>query len=146
MTRDVLIRISGLQQMDDDASDVEVITAGEYFWKNGKHYVIYDELMEGFDGSTRNTVKITPEKMDIHKKGIANADMVFEKNCRRLTRYATPMGEMIIEIGTNQIQVEEEEDSLKVTVNYSLDINYEHVSDCNIILDVCSRAKAELRL
>lgn len=33
MTRDVLIRISGLQQMDDDASDVEVITAGEYFWK-----------------------------------------------------------------------------------------------------------------
>ena len=39
---------------------------------------IYDELMEGFDGSTRNTVKITPEKMDIHKKGIANADMVFE--------------------------------------------------------------------
>ena len=146
MTRDVLIRISGLQQMDDDASDVEVITAGEYFWKNGKHYVIYDELMEGFDGSTRNTVKITPEKMDIYKKGIANADMVFEKNCKRLTRYATPMGEMIIEIGTNQIQVEEEEDSLKVTVNYSLDINYEHVSDCNIILDVCSMEKAELRL
>lgn len=62
MTRDVLIRISGLQQMDDDASDVEVITAGEYFWKNGKHYVIYDELMEGFDGSTRNTVKITPRR------------------------------------------------------------------------------------
>lgn len=56
------------------------------------------------------------------------------------------MGEMIIEIGTNQIQVEEEEDSLKVTVNYSLDINYEHVSDCNIILDVCSMEKAELRL
>lgn len=146
MTRDVLIRISGLQQMDEDASDVEVITAGEYFWKNGKHYVIYDEMMEGFDGSTRNTVKITPEKMDILKKGVANANMVFEKNQKRLTRYATPMGEMVIEIGTNQIQVDENEDSLKVTVNYSLDINYEHVSDCNITLDVCSMEKAELRL
>lgn len=146
MTKDVLIRISGLQQMDEDASDVEVITAGQYFRKNGKHYVIYDEVMEGFEGSTRNTVKITSEMMNIHKQGIANADMLFEKNGRRTTRYVTPMGEMIIGIGTNQIQVDEEEDSLKVTVSYSLDINYEHVSDCNIVLDVRSKEKAELTL
>ena len=47
MTRDVLIRLSGLQSMEDDEGVVEVITAGDYFWKNNKHYLIYDEIMEG---------------------------------------------------------------------------------------------------
>ena len=40
MTRDVLVRISGLQAVDGDTNDVEIITTGDYFLKNGKHYVI----------------------------------------------------------------------------------------------------------
>ena len=47
MTRDVLVRISGLQAVDGDTNDVEIITTGDYFLKNGKHYVIYEEMMEG---------------------------------------------------------------------------------------------------
>ena len=31
MTRDVLIRISGLRTMDGDQEDVEMITTGEYY-------------------------------------------------------------------------------------------------------------------
>ena len=34
MTRDVLIRLSGLQATEGDEGVVEVITAGDYFWKN----------------------------------------------------------------------------------------------------------------
>ena len=37
MTRDVLIRLSGLQATEGDEGVVEVITAGDYFWKNNKH-------------------------------------------------------------------------------------------------------------
>ena len=40
MTRDVLIRISGQQAMDGDEHNVEVIITGDYFFKNGKHYVV----------------------------------------------------------------------------------------------------------
>ena len=61
MTRDVLIRLSGLQAMEGDEGTVEVITSGDYFWKNNKHYLIYDEVMEGMDGAIRNTMKLTPE-------------------------------------------------------------------------------------
>ena len=148
MTRDVLIRISGLQMMDDDgcADNIEVITTGDYFLKNGKHYVIYDEVMDGFEGNVRNTVRITPYMMDIRKQGVASTHMVFEEDKKNMTRYATPMGDMVIEVSTNDIRLEEEEDSLKVEVNYSLDINYEHVSDCRIRMDICSKDKAELRL
>lgn len=146
MTRDVLIRISGLQLMDGDSDDVEVITTGDYFLKNGNHYIIYDEMMEGFAGSIRNTLKIGPNKMDIRKSGIADAHMIFEQNQKNHTRYVTPMGEMVVSFNTNKIELDEQEDSLKVSVAYSLDINYDHVSDCNITIDVCSRENAKLEL
>ena len=84
--------------------------------------------------------------MDIRKQGVANAHMVFEQDKKNMTRYATPMGDMMVEVSTNRIQVDEQEDSLKVLVEYSLGINYEHISECNITFDVCSKGKAELRL
>ncbi|MEW4411001.1 DUF1934 domain-containing protein [Clostridium sp. AN503] len=146
MTRDVLIRISGLQAMDGENDNVEVITTGDYFLKNGRHYVIYDEVMEGFEGNIRNMLKISPDKLDVRKNGAANAHMVFEQDRKNLTRYVTPMGEMIVEVSTNRILLDEQEDSLKVSVDYSLDINYSHVSDCNITVDVCSRENARLEL
>lgn len=146
MTRDVLIRISGLQIMDGEDNDVEMITTGDYFQKNGRHYIIYDEIMDGFEGSVRNTLKITPDKMDISKRGIANTHMVFEQDCKNQTRYVTPLGEMIVGICTNKVLLDEQEDSLRISVNYSLDINYQHVSDCNITVDVCSREHAKLEL
>ena len=146
MTHDVLVSITGTQMTDAGPEAVEMITTGDYFWKNGKHYVIYDEIVEGFEGNIHNTVKITPEKMDIRKQGVIGAHMVFEQDKKKQTRYATPMGEMLVEIATSQIQLEEQEDSLKVSVDYSLGINYQHVSDCNITMDICSREKAQLRL
>ncbi|MGN0157958.1 MAG: DUF1934 domain-containing protein [Brotaphodocola sp.] len=146
MTKDVLVKISGLHAMDTDNDELEIITAGDYFLKNGKHYVIYEEALDGFDGNVRNTVKISENMMEIRKQGMAMAHMVFEKDKKSITRYATPMGEMIIEVTTNEIEMKEEADRLKVCVDYALDINYEHVSDCKIIMDICSRAKADLNL
>ena len=143
MTRDVLVRISGLQAVDGDTNDVEIITTGDYFLKNGKHYVIYEEMMEGFGGNVQNTVKITPDMMDIRKKGAIGAHMTFELNKKSETRYATPLGDFVVEISTNRIQLEEQEDSLKVSVDYSLGINYQHVSDNSIIMDISSRQKVQ---
>ena len=54
MTKDVLITISGVQMSDGDNSDVEMITTGSYYMKNGKHYITYDEVLEGYEGTIRN--------------------------------------------------------------------------------------------
>ena len=72
MTKDVLIKISGIHMMDDENSDVEMVVRGDYYQKNGKHYVLYEEVMEGFEGTVKNVIKISPSSMDIIKKGLAN--------------------------------------------------------------------------
>lgn len=138
MTKDVLITISGFQMMEDDDSDVEMIVRGDYYQKNGKHYILYDEIMEGFEGKVSNVIKISPAGMDIIKRGLTNAHMQFEKNKKNHSCYNTPMGDMVVGIQANHIHIDEKPDNLKVDVNYSLDINYRHLSDCSIRLDIQS--------
>ena len=72
--------------------------------------------------------------------------MTFEKEKKNISCYATPFGELMIGIRTNDIRIAEEEDRLKVQVDYSLDINYQHVSECNIVLEVCSKDAADIHL
>lgn len=132
--------------MGEDSDLVEVITPGDYYWKNGKHYVVFDEVVEGFDGSIHNVMKFSPELLDIRKTGVISTHMVFGLNRTEQTHYATPLGEMLIETTTNHINLDEQEDNLRLTVDYSLDINYDHVSNCSITVDISSRAKARLRL
>ena len=81
MTKDVIVTISGLQfAQETETEPVEIVTAGSYYKKNGKHYIIYDEVMEGFEGSTKNIIKLTEDSLDVTKKGVTNVHMVFEEN------------------------------------------------------------------
>ena len=146
MTKDVLSTIRGVQLTDGESGDVEMITTGAYYQKNGKHYILYDEVLEGYEGVIRNTIKIQPDSMDIIKTGVTNVHMTFERNKKRLTCYATPMGEMMVGLNTRNISIDESENSLKVRVEYSLDINYQHVSECNIVVDIQSRSQAQVNL
>lgn len=139
MTRDVLIRISGARDSGSDQEDVEMITTGDYFLKDGKHYIIYEEIEEDSKQITKNTIKVAPDSLDIIKRGNTNTHMIFQKNKKNISCYMTPFGELVVGIHTNEVHVEEEEDVLKVDIQYALDINYEHVSNCNITIQVKSR-------
>ena len=90
MTKDVLVTISGLQiakKGEEDTEPVEVIMAGDYYKKNDKHYVIYDEIVEGYDGTTKNIIKLQEDCVDITKRGLMNVHMVFEKNKKNGRQY-----------------------------------------------------------
>lgn len=138
MTKDVLITIRGVHTLDHEDNDVEMIIRGDYYQKNGKHYILYEEILEGAEERVKNVIKISPSSMDIIKKGVTNSSMLFEKNKKNLSCYSTPVGNLVIGIQANHFYVEEQENSIKVNVDYSLDINYEHMSDCRICVDVQS--------
>ena len=138
MTKDVLITIRGVHTLDHEDNDVEMIIRGDYYQKNGKHYILYEEILEGAEERVKNVIKISPSSMDIIKKGVTNSRMLFEKNKKTLSCYSTPVGNLVIGIQANHFYVEEQENSIKVNVDYSLDINYEHMSDCRICVDVQS--------
>lgn len=147
MTKEVLVTISGLQFAEDMAQEpMEVITSGDYYKKNGKHYIVYDEVMEGFEEKTKNIVKIGDGYMDITKRGVANVHMMFEKNKKNLTYYYTPYGSLLIGIEATKVDVEETENDLHITVEYALEINYEHMADCKIKMNVKSKTAGDFKI
>ncbi|WWR16070.1 DUF1934 domain-containing protein [Lachnospiraceae bacterium JLR.KK008] len=142
MTKDVLLSIKGLQfEGANDISDLETITAAEYFKKNNNHYVIYEEATEGFRDTTKNIIKWNSETLDLTKRGLINVHMIFEEKKKNMTDYRTPFGSILIGIDTRQIQVKEREKEIDVSVDYALEINYEHLADCKISVNV--RAKED---
>lgn len=146
MTKDVLVSIVGAHLIEGENNGVEVITSGSYFFKNGRHYVIYEEMIEGIEGAIKNTIKIRNGAVDVIKNGSAHSHMVFEQEKKNVSCYATPFGQMMVGVNTNNIEVKESEDKLFVKVDYTLDINNEQMSHCQLTMDIRSRAAADLRL
>lgn len=80
MTKDVLLSIKGLQIGENEQNDtIEVISPGDYYFRNGKHFFMYEEVMEGQKESTRNMIKVRDNYMELTKKGAVNVHMIFEK-------------------------------------------------------------------
>ena len=147
MTKDVLISISGLQFAEGmDNEPVEVITSGAYYKKNGKHYIIYDEVTEGSQQTTKNIIKLGNEVLDITKRGETNVHMMFEKDKKNVTYYYTPYGSLLIGIDATRVVVKETDQNLHVTVDYALEVNYEHMADCTITMNVKSKNAGDFKI
>lgn len=147
MTKDVILTIKGLQFVADEEGDgtpepMEIITSATYYEKNGRHYILYDEVMEGFAEVTKNRIKIDPKSIDITKKGVTNVHMLFEKEKKNMSCYYTPYGSIMMGLDAKEIEVKETEDLIQVKVEYALEVNYEHLADCNIQISVQAKGKA----
>ena len=147
MTKEVLISIRGLQfEEGTDENKIETITAGDYYKKNDYHYVVYDELTEGFEEPTKNIIKFNDKELYLTKHGLVNVHMVFEENRKNMTNYVTPYGSIMIGIETEKVDLKEEEKRIRVDVLYSLEVNYEHLADCNIVMDIREKKDADISL
>lgn len=133
MTKDVLVTVSGLQFAAGETQapePVEVTCTGTYYKKNGKHYVIYDEIMDGFDGVTKNTLKLQQDSLDLVKRGVSNVHMVFEKNKKNMTCYNLPFGSLVMGIDARTVEIAESEHHIRASISYELEMNYEKMADC----------------
>lgn len=144
MTKEVLITIQGLQfnaevQNDEEMDKIESIYPGEYYLRNGSHYMLYDELMEGETTPIKNVIKLREKEFTLTKKGIINTQMVFTEGKKNMTSYVTPFGNIMIALDTEKIEVEETEKELKIHIDYGLEANYQYIADCHITVTVVNR-------
>ena len=152
MTKEVLVRISGLQMAVNDAEDqgdepIEIISAGTYFFKNGTHYLFFEEVAEGMQGVTKTQIRLKgAETLEVIKKGISNMHIVFEKNKNHRCFYKTPFGELNLGICTSQIAVDEAEENINIRADYALDVNYEPLAECTIRINVKPRDSKEFSI
>lgn len=144
MTKDVLVSISGLQMAANDVENqdepIEVLTPGSYFFKDGKHYIFFEEVTEGIPGVTKSQIRIQgKESLEVIKKGVSNMHMIFDKKAKTHCRYKTPFGQLNLGIVTTSVWVEEKEENINIKVEYFLDVDYEPLAECTIRINIKPR-------
>ena len=141
MEKEVLIHVKGLHMLDtqDGEEPIEIVVPGEYYFRNGIHYLRYEELLEDQGDPTINYIKISSRGMEVRKKGVVNTHMVFEQGKRNMALYTTPFGTLEMGISATSLELQESDGRIDMKVNYSLDMNQEHVADC--CLDIHAQTK-----
>lgn len=144
MTKEVLLCIQGLQFEEDARNDeeldkIETICTGEYYNRNGAHYIMYEEMTEGFEEPVKNMIKVRGKEFSLTKRGGFQVQMVFTEGKKTMTDYNTPFGNILIGLDTTKVETIEEENMLQIHIDYALEANYQYIVDCHIIVKVNSK-------
>lgn len=154
MKEKVLVKIKGLQimsqvqeennQEENSEETIEIINIGSYNVVGNKEYVKYDELVEGENGKCSNLIKIADNAVEITKRGAVTAHMSFVAGEKTMTCYDTPFGNIYLGIFTRQIDILRSDGIINITIDYALELNYEHVSDCKVEMEISSNRDIKL--
>ena len=148
MNKDVLIHVRGLQLMetDDEQEPIEIVVPGQYYFRNGSHYLRYEEMLDDSAQTTVNYIKMSSEGVEIRKQGQVNVHMVFEQGKKNKTINNTPYGTLQMGIAATVLELKESEDDIQMKVDYALDMNEEHVADCYLTVQAQSKDSDEFVL
>lgn len=139
MTRDVIVSIKGLQMMGPENEDmVEVICAGVYQEQDGCQIIQYEEADEENQEINNVTLVIGEGHVELRKTGATKVHMIFEEKQKTTSTYHTRFGDLLMGLDTTRIVKYEEEDGIGLKLHYGLEINYNFVADCNILIKVIS--------
>ncbi len=90
----------------EEPEELELVTEARYAYRDGSHYLLYDEsVLSGLD-SARTSLKINPERVSIRRFGNQESLLQFEVGKRFVTRYPTPAGALKLELVTQGLSVE----------------------------------------
>lgn len=142
MDKDVLIHVRGLQMMDmeEGQEPIEIVVPGQYYFRNGSHYLRFEEIMDESSMPTINYIKMSQHGVEVRKTGLVNVHMVFEQGKKNMTYYTTPFGTLQMGIATTGLELNENDDSIDMKVDYALDMNEEHVADCYLTIQAQTKS------
>lgn len=138
MTKNVIISLTGLQYaVEEEEAPIEVINFGQYYKKGDKHYLLYEETDES-GKATKSRIKVSEKELELQKRDRTNTRLLFLPGEQYLTDYETPYGSLLVGVNTRSLELYEEEDFLRATLKYGLEINGERTGDCTLVLKVQS--------
>lgn len=148
MEKDVLIHVSGLHMLldNDENGPIEMVVPGQHYFKNGSHYLRYEEILEEGTKPTVNYIKMSPTALEVRKTGLVDVHMVFEHGKKNTSFYSTPFGTIQLGIAATNLEMRESESCIDMKVDYALDMNEEHIADCCLYIQAQSKDSPGLEL
>ena len=132
MDENVVIKISGLQIVENTGDNVEVIAKGKHYLKKDKHYLLYEEYENDENTKTSNMIKFNNDIVEITRKGQVDGKLIFQENQKKQSLYSTHMGDLLIEVLTKEIEVSDDDDDVNLKIKYQIHVDGNKVSDNEI--------------
>lgn len=121
---DVIINIKTVQydSSSEEHDTIELRTEGKYYSDDGTDFLIYEESeLSGLLGTTTE-IKIKGNHVELNRIGEHESKMSFEKDKRYQSVMSTPMGNIPLEIMTNNISYDLHKDPLSLRLEFEYSI------------------------
>ncbi|MCI6692919.1 MULTISPECIES: DUF1934 domain-containing protein [unclassified Clostridium] len=121
MNKKAVISLRSFNDLDSD-DIIEVVTPGEFLVIEGGFKAIYEETeLSGMSGTT-TTLTILNDKLILEREGNVSAKMDFKKGETSVSLYNTPYGVLDLQIHTEDLNVDIDENGGKITAKYSMEL------------------------
>ncbi len=143
MKKDVLIDIKGIYRQDGEQDQVELVTTGSYYKRNGDYYIAYDESeMTGFEG-TRTVLRVEgSQRVTLSRSGSTKSQLIIERGVRHQCHYDTGYGAMTIGVSGDRVSADLDDHGGRLQFSYSLDVNTSLASENEVFINVRESAGA----
>ena len=133
----VIVKVTGEQK--DAAGDIgriEMTAMGEHYFRNGKHYIIYEDtsLVEGAPASTM--LKVAADSLTLTRRGAVEQKQRFSPQSESRSRYRTPFGALDLCVATQRLDIAYGSVSGRIDVSYDMHINGEWQSANELHIEV----------
>ncbi len=147
MTKRVLLKIQGLQEAFDSEPQAEMTVCGSYYRRGRHHFVFYtDENSDDTDAAdvgSANMIKIGDNTLEYLVKGEDHVHLFFERGQTCAAVYGTGAGNILMNVFTSSLDVDEDPDEIRTSLRYSLTMNDLFISECEVNIAIQSLPEQE---
>ncbi len=125
MDNNALITLIGKHTVDGEEDCFELTTQGKYTKQNGKYLVSYEgSEITGYNNTT-TTLKIKDDYVSMIRfgKNMGSSQMIFEEKKQYTGIYRTPLGNMSVDVFTNEMSVDMDDEGGEVSLDYYVQLN-----------------------
>ena len=140
----VIVKVRGEQtDTEGEKSRIEMVAEGRHYYRNGKHYVLYDDNVMDGAGRISTVLKIAPDSVVLLRSGAVTQEQRFDARADSISQYQTPYGNLELAVRTEAVNVVYGTVSGQVDVSYALSVNGQAETQNELHIEI-SAAEGEI--
>lgn len=133
MKKQAKIKVTGITTIDNDSMTTGTNATGSFEKRESEYILTYAEDTE--DGVVENEVFVCKDLVKVSKRGVVNADMVFETGKKHAFEYQTRQGAIPFVASGGRIRYNEKDCGFFTEFDYTLAVG-DFVQECNMQIEV----------
>lgn len=135
----VWVTVIGIQKdAFGEENRIELTTTGTQHFKNGVHYILYeDSEISGMEGTT-TLIKASEQRVSLIRKGSVAQEQHFELGKKSDSVYATPHGKLRLSVLTHKLDVDCGVAAGNLEITYELSIDGKWQSENQLQIQICA--------